>query len=144
MSAPRTSIALLAAVLLLPQPHSAQAREPAAAADRQMPRFVYVQPWAYREFLDTGAFPHGTMFVLAFFEPSRKATPARAGFYEGDRLDDYEDGRPGAASCPAAGVATPSQAGRRRPPIVMHTTRTALTAPGGPPCPFAYSSFPWR
>jgi cytochrome P460 len=46
---------------------------------------VYMQPWAYRELVRTGAFPEGTMFVLAFYEPSRKATPARAGFFEGEQ-----------------------------------------------------------
>jgi len=46
---------------------------------------VYVQPWAYREFVRTGGFPERTMFVLSFYEASRKSAPARAGFYEGDR-----------------------------------------------------------
>lgn len=30
------------------------------------------------------------MFVLAFYQVSRKATPARAGFYEGDRSPGIE------------------------------------------------------
>ena len=30
------------------------------------------------------------MFVLSFYEASRKATPARAGFYEGDRIPGIE------------------------------------------------------
>src|SRR5882724_6060727 len=51
---------------------------------------VYVQPWAYREFVRTGAFPQRTMFVLSFYEASRKSTPARAGFYEGDRVPAIE------------------------------------------------------
>ena len=51
---------------------------------------VYLQPWAYKRFLETRAFPEGAMFVLAFFEPSRKATPARAGFYEGEQLPGFE------------------------------------------------------
>src|SRR2546422_1492872 len=51
---------------------------------------VYVQPWAYREFIRTGAFPERTMFVLSFYEASRKSAPARAGFYEGDRMPGIE------------------------------------------------------
>jgi hypothetical protein len=51
---------------------------------------VYMQPWAYREFVATGVFPEQTMFVLTFYEASRKSAPARAGFYEGDRQPGYE------------------------------------------------------
>lgn len=51
---------------------------------------VYMQPWAYREFMRTGAFPEGTMMVLSFYEPSQKSTPARAGFYEGDQMAGIE------------------------------------------------------
>lgn len=51
---------------------------------------VYLQPWAYREFIKTGVFPEGAMFVLSFFEASQKASPARAGFYEGDRVPGIE------------------------------------------------------
>jgi len=51
---------------------------------------VYVQPWAYREFDRRGAFPERTMFVLSFYEASRKSAPARAGFYEGERLGAIE------------------------------------------------------
>jgi hypothetical protein len=45
---------------------------------------VYIQPWAYEAFMDTGEFPEGTMFILAGSEPVRKADPARGGFYQGD------------------------------------------------------------
>lgn len=45
---------------------------------------VYVQPWAYERFLETGAFAEGTMFILAGAEPVRKADPARGGFYQGE------------------------------------------------------------
>lgn len=51
---------------------------------------VYMQPWAYREFIAAGQFPEQTMFVLTFYEASRKSAPARAGFYEGDRQPGYE------------------------------------------------------
>lgn len=51
---------------------------------------VYLQPWAYRHFKRTGKFPEGAMFVLTFFEPSRNAAPARAGFYAGDPLPTFE------------------------------------------------------
>src|SRR4029077_13019124 len=54
---------------------------PAAGGAPGMFHNVYVQPWAYREFVRTGAFPERTMFVLSFYEASRKSAPARAGFY---------------------------------------------------------------
>ena len=44
---------------------------------------VYIQPWAYERFMETGEFPEGTMFILAGSEPVRKADPARGGFYQG-------------------------------------------------------------
>lgn len=44
---------------------------------------VYIQPWAYERFMEEGAFPEGTMFILAGSEPVRKADPARGGFYQG-------------------------------------------------------------
>ena len=68
----------------------AEAPRPAAGAAPGMFHNVYMQPWAYRAFIETRTFPEQTMFVLAFYEPSRKATPARAGFYEGDRQAGYE------------------------------------------------------
>jgi hypothetical protein len=63
---------------------------PAAGAAPGMFHNVYVQPWAYREFVRTGVFPERTMFVLSFYEASRKSAPARAGFYEGDRMPGIE------------------------------------------------------
>lgn len=51
---------------------------------------IYMPPWAYREFLKNGVFPEGTMFVMSFYEPSRKSSPARTGFYEGDRPPGLE------------------------------------------------------
>lgn len=66
--------------------------QPGAAASQGPGMFhnVYMQPWAYRELERTGAFPEGTMFVLSFYEPSRKATPARAGWYEGEPIPGIE------------------------------------------------------
>ena len=68
----------------------AAAPPPAAGAAPGMFHNVYVQPWAYREFIRTGAFPERTMFVLSFYEASHKSAPARAGFYEGDRMPGIE------------------------------------------------------
>jgi len=68
----------------------AAAPPPAAGAAPGMFHNVYVQPWAYREFVRTGAFPERTMVVLSFYEASRKSAPARAGFYEGDRMPGIE------------------------------------------------------
>src|SRR2546426_11528082 len=55
----------------------AAAPPPAAGAAPGMFHNVYVQPWAYREFVRTGAFPERSMFVLSFYEASRKSAPAR-------------------------------------------------------------------
>jgi hypothetical protein len=63
---------------------------PVAGAAPGMFHNVYLQPWAYREFIKTGVFPEGTMFVLSFYEASRKSAPAKAGFYEGDRAPGIE------------------------------------------------------
>src|SRR3989454_12607827 len=57
----------------------AAAPPPAAGAAPGMFHIVHVQPWAYREFVRTGAFPERTMFVLSFCEASHKSAPARAG-----------------------------------------------------------------
>jgi hypothetical protein len=45
---------------------------------------VYVQPWAYERFMDSGEFPQGTMFVLAMAEPVTRVDPARRGFTMGE------------------------------------------------------------
>ena len=63
---------------------------PAAGAAPGMFHNVYLQPWAYRYVIQNGKFPENAMFVLTFFEPSRKSNPARAGFYEGDRVQGFE------------------------------------------------------
>jgi hypothetical protein len=70
--------------------YSTPGAAPAAGAAPGMFHNVYMQPWAYREFTRTGVFPEGTMFVLAFYEPSQKSAPARAGFYEGARAPGFE------------------------------------------------------
>ncbi|HWC74178.1 MAG TPA: cytochrome P460 family protein [Gemmatimonadales bacterium] len=63
---------------------------PAPGASPGMFHNVYLQPWAYRYTMEHGAFPENAMLVLTFFESSRKSTPARAGFYEGDRIPGFE------------------------------------------------------
>lgn len=63
---------------------------PVAGAAPGMFHNVYLQPWAYRYTMERGVFPEGAMFVLAFYEPSKKSNPARSGFYEGDRLPGIE------------------------------------------------------
>jgi len=63
---------------------------PAAGAAPGMFHNVYLQPWAYRYVMAHGTFPENAMLVLTFFETSRKSTPARAGFYEGDRMQGFE------------------------------------------------------
>lgn len=70
--------------------YSAPGAAPVAGAAPGMFHNVYMQPWAYHEFIRTGAFPEGTMFVLSFYEASRKSAPALAGFYEGDRVPGIE------------------------------------------------------
>ena len=51
---------------------------------------VFMQPWAYRHFMDTGEFAEETMFVLAFYDASQDADPAAAGFYEGELSSTIE------------------------------------------------------
>ena len=63
---------------------------PAAGAAPGMFHNVYMQPWAYRYTMKNRAFPENAMFVLTFYEPSRKSNPARAGFYEGQRIPGFE------------------------------------------------------
>lgn len=51
---------------------------------------VFMQPWAYERFVETGEFAEETMFILAFYEASRDADPARGGFYEGELSSTME------------------------------------------------------
>jgi len=64
--------------------------KPAAGAPPGMFHNIYLQPWAYRYVMEHGAFPENAMFVMTFYEPSRKSNPARFGFYEGDRIPGFE------------------------------------------------------
>jgi hypothetical protein len=63
---------------------------PAAGAAPGMFHNVYLQPWAYRYVMEHGDFPENAMFVMTFYEASRKSNPARSGFYEGDRVAGFE------------------------------------------------------
>lgn len=45
---------------------------------------VYVQPWASAQFMESGEFPEGTMFVLAGSEAETRVEPARRGFTMGE------------------------------------------------------------
>src|SRR5882762_7180086 len=63
---------------------------PAAGAAPGMFHNIYLQRWAYRHAMKTGAFPEGAMFVMTFYAPSRRSNPARSGFYEGDRIEGLE------------------------------------------------------
>jgi hypothetical protein len=65
-------------------------RPPVAGAAPGMFHNIYLQQWAYRYAMKNGAFPEGAMFVMTFYEPSRKSKPARVGFYEGDRVPGLE------------------------------------------------------
>jgi hypothetical protein len=40
--------------------------------------------------MEKGGLPDGAMFVMTFFDASRKSNPARSGFYEGDRMPGFE------------------------------------------------------
>jgi hypothetical protein len=44
---------------------------------------VYLQPWAYARFMETGELPEGTMFALVGSDPVRRTDPARGGFTQG-------------------------------------------------------------
>jgi hypothetical protein len=63
---------------------------PVAGAAPGMFHNIYMQPWAYRATMERGAFPEGTMFIMTFYEASRKSNPARVGFYEGDQVPGME------------------------------------------------------
>jgi len=100
----------------------APAVTPASAAAPGRFHNVFMQPWAYRHFLQTGEFAEETMFVLAFYDPSQDADPAAAGFYEGELsstievhlkkqgLDDSGWGFFGFSGDAASGEAFPSEA----------------------------------
>src|SRR5437764_436427 len=93
----------------------AAARPPAAGAAPGMFHNVCVQPWAYREFVRTGAFPARTMFVLSLYEASRKSPPARSagwcGVWRGSSASDPSSSR---ACLPIVGRAEGSPFARQR------------------------------
>ena len=86
--------------------------QPAAGAGPGMFHNVYMQPWAYHEFMSTGVFPEGTMFLLSFFEPSQKSAPARAGYYEGDRAATPP--RPPTTMCSPSSIHLSASGSRQR------------------------------
>jgi len=70
--------------------YNEEVRSAAAGASPGMFHRVYVQQWAYREFLDRGEFPEQTMFVLSFFQSAESEHPRTGGFYEGDLIPAME------------------------------------------------------
>ncbi len=60
------------------------ARMPGAAPG--MFHNIFMQPWSYRRFQETGEFAENTMFILAMSQPSVRAAPAEGGFYETNRF----------------------------------------------------------
>lgn len=74
------------------------------AAEREGPGAftnVYIQPQAYRYFMDTGEFPEGTMLPMDIYRPGSRESINQAGYFEKDFLgmevavkdgERYEDG----------------------------------------------------
>lgn len=59
------------------------------AAEREGPGAftnVYIQPEAYRYFMETGQFPEGTMLPMDVFRPGSRESINQAGFFEKDFL----------------------------------------------------------
>ena len=59
------------------------------AAEREGPGAftnVYIQPEAYRYFMETGEFPEGTMLPMDVFRPGSRESINQAGFFEKDFL----------------------------------------------------------
>lgn len=64
----------------------------AAAFDPKAPgqfQVVLMEPKAYRQLLQTGAYPDGAMFLLSFYNSEQKASINRSGFVQRD-LDSFE------------------------------------------------------
>lgn len=64
----------------------------AAAFDPDSPgqfQVVLMEPRAYRQFVATGAYPDGAMFLLSFYGSERKVSINRSGFVQGD-LGSFE------------------------------------------------------
>lgn len=47
---------------------------------------VYITPSAYDAFMQTRTFPDGTMLALTIYQQDEKTSPARHGFFEGNRV----------------------------------------------------------
>jgi hypothetical protein len=74
------------------------------AAEREGPGAftnVYIQPEAYRYFMETGKFPEGTMLPMDIYRPGSRESINQAGYFEKDFLgmevavkdsERYEDG----------------------------------------------------
>ena len=59
------------------------------AAEREGPGTftnVYIQPEAYRYFMETGEFPEGTMLPMDIFRPGSRESINQAGYFEKDFL----------------------------------------------------------
>ena len=64
----------------------------AAAFDPKSPgqfQVVLMEPRAYRQFVKTGAYPEGAMFLLSFYDSEQKVSINRSGFVPQD-LDSFE------------------------------------------------------
>lgn len=64
----------------------------AAAFDPKSPgqfQVVLMEPQAYREFVATGAYPDGAMFLLSFYDSEQKVSINRSGFVQRD-LNSFE------------------------------------------------------
>ncbi len=59
-------------------------QEPTSDDSPGMFHNIYMQPWAYDAFRETGEFAEGTMFILAMFAASNESIPAKGGWYEGE------------------------------------------------------------
>jgi cytochrome P460 len=45
---------------------------------------VYLEPHAYRMYVETGRFPDKTMLAMLLFQPAQKTPPSRRGLFEGE------------------------------------------------------------
>lgn len=64
----------------------------AAAFDPKSPgqfQVVLMEPQAYRQFVATGAYPDGAMFLLSFYDSEQKVSINRSGFVQRD-LNSFE------------------------------------------------------
>lgn len=66
--------------------YNARAFDPSAPGQFQV---VLMEPTAYRQFVATGAYPDGAMFLLSFYDSEQKVSINRSGFVQRD-LDSFE------------------------------------------------------